>query len=82
MVQTLRFSDLYRNLSTYLKLHECGHDFAGTRKWLETKTDNQAQINTIIMKIQSCGANCDHEITSVVKRNINGRNLLVVIDIL
>ena len=76
----LRFGDLYRNVARYLKKNECSHDFKGTRQWLARLTSNQAKIDTVIVKIRSAGASCDHEILTEVKGQVYGRTLLVVID--
>ena len=72
--------DLYRNVGKYLKKNECRHDFAGTRQWLARWTSDQAKVDTIILKIRSAGASCDHEILTEVKGQVYGRTLLVVID--
>lgn len=79
-VKNLRFSDLYRNISLYLKRNDCDNDFTGTRLWLMKQLSDKHRVHTIIIKIQDCGANCDCEIISKVKPKINGRTILAVID--
>jgi len=79
-LKNLRFGDLYRNVSRYLKKNECKHDFTGTRLWLEKWNTDPKRIDAMITKIKSCGANCDCEIISKVKPKINGRNLFLVIE--
>ncbi len=73
-------SNIINNTASYQKRHECGHDFTGTRQWLETKTGNQMVTDTVILRVRSTGANCDHEILSKVKGKVNGGTLLVVIE--
>ncbi|MHA1974881.1 MAG: DUF2695 domain-containing protein [Candidatus Hodarchaeales archaeon] len=79
-MKTLRFSDLYRNITRYLKKNECKHDFTGTRTWLEKWLISSHRVDAMITKIESCGANCDCEIVSKVKPKINGGTILVVLD--
>ena len=67
-------------MGRYLKRNECGHDFTGTRQWLAKWMVDQAKIDTVIIKIRSSGANCDHEILSKVKGKVKARSLLVVMD--
>jgi hypothetical protein len=47
---------------------------------LEKWTRDQVKVETVIFKIRSAGANCDHEIIEKMKRKVNGGSLLVVIE--
>ncbi len=80
MVKNLRYSDIYRNIAQYLKKHEGKDGFKGTRAYLETLIDKPAKVESVIQKLRSLGANCDYDVISVVKPQINGGNFLVVID--
>ncbi len=80
MVKNLRYSDIYRNIARYLKKHEGKDGFKGTMASIETLIDKPAKVESVIMKINSLGANCEYEVISVVKPQINGENFLVVID--
>ena len=80
MVKNLRYSDLFRNIARYLKKHEGKNDFKGTRAYLETIIDQPVKVETIILKMKSLGARCDSEVISIVKPQINGRTILVVLD--
>ena len=82
MTKNIRFSDLYRNVARYLKRHDCGHDFTGTRQWLARWTEDQAMIDEAIKWIRDSGAGCDYEVMSLVKPRVNGGTILVVIDVL
>jgi len=75
----LRFSDLYRNVARYLKYHECGHDFTGTRLWLARWTDEQGKAEEAISRIRDAGASCDSEVLSIIKPKLNGGTLLIEI---
>lgn len=79
-MMNLRFSDQYRITAQYLRHNECTHTFTGTRQWLAGLTSNQAKIDTIMQKIVSAGATCDHEILTEVKGQVHGRIFLVVIE--
>jgi len=79
-LRALRFSDLYRNVSSYLKKNMCRDDFSGCRQWLEKWITNPHRVDTILVKIKSSGANCDCEVISKVKPELNGRTLLVVLE--
>jgi len=76
----LRFSDLYRNVTRYLKYHECMHDFTGTRIWLARWTDEQDKVEEAISKIRKAGASCDCEIISIVKPKVNGITVLYLLE--
>lgn len=80
MVKNLRYSDLFRNIARYLKKHEGKDDFKGTKAYLETIIDQPAKVETVILKIKTLGASCDSEVISIVKPQINGRTILVVLD--
>jgi hypothetical protein len=77
-VKTLTFSDLYKNTAKHLKKDQTTTDFTITRKYLQKHITNPYKIETIINKIKTCGATCDHEILTRVKPRIHGRTLLVV----
>jgi len=79
-MKSLRFSDLYRNISSYLKRNECRDDFTGTRIWLKRWIDNSSEIEKVINRIQDFGATCDCEIISIVKPQVNGKNVLYLLE--
>ena len=80
MLVNIRFSDLYRNVGRYIKNHDCRHDFTGTKLWLMKRVNDEYKVKTAVQKIQSVGANCDCEIISKVKPELNGRTLLIVVE--
>ncbi len=80
MPKSLRFSDLYRNITRYMKYHKCKDDFEGTRQYLDSLIDDPGKVDIVITKIQLVGAVCDCEILNKVKPLINGRILLTVLD--
>jgi len=79
-ILNLRFSDLYRNVSRYLKYNECKHDFTGTQKWLDLWIEDQDKIELALETINSHGVSCDCEILSIIKLNVNGGNFLAVLE--